>query len=113
MDVKIIEEPLFFVGFFDTSRKSLEALGDALAEPSQTAWQCLAVLERLVDALGSIWGVLKSLGGALGGLGDAWDGLGDALEGLGDTLEGPTRRRGRLGRPNKVAATWRIRSLLR
>ena len=64
MDEKIIEKPLFFLGFFDTSRKSLEALGNALGYP-----------------LGTPWG---ALGDARGALGDAWGGLGDAL---GGTLE--------------------------
>ena len=36
MDEKIIEKPLFFLGFFDTSRKSLKACGDALGEPLGT-----------------------------------------------------------------------------
>ena len=69
MDEKIIEKPLFFLGFFDTSRKSLKACGDALGEP-----------------LGTPWG---ALGDARGGLGDARGGLGDALGGLGDALGHP------------------------
>ena len=76
MDEKIIEKPLFFLGFFDTSRKSLKACGDALGEPLGTPWGALG------DARGS-------LGDAWGGLGDARGGLGDALGGLGDALGHP------------------------
>ena len=43
MGAKIIEKPLFFLGFFDTSKKSLEALGDALGD----------LLESLGGALGT------------------------------------------------------------
>ena len=45
MDKKIIEKPMFFLGFFDTSKKSLEALGDALGD----------LLESLGGALGTPW----------------------------------------------------------
>ena len=62
MDLKIIEKPLFFLGFFDILRKSLKALGNALG-----------------DSLGMPWG----------GLGYAWEGLGDALGGLGGAFGAP------------------------
>ena len=74
MDEKIIEKPLFFPGFFNTSRKSLEALGNTLGDPLGMPWGALG------DTLGD-------LGNALGGLGDALGGLlggpGHALEALG------------------------------
>ena len=69
MDMKIIEKPLFFLGFFNISRKSLEALGNALEEP-------------LGMPLGGLGDALESLGDALGGLGDALGGLRDALGAL-------------------------------
>ena len=51
MDAKIIEKPLFFLGFFDTSKKSLEALGDALGD-------LLESLRKPWGHLGSPWGCL-------------------------------------------------------
>ena len=86
MDEKIIAKPLFFLGFFDTSRKSLEALGNALGDPLGTPWGALG------DARGA-------LGDAWGGLGDALGGLGNALGGLGDALGDPSWRT--LGKPWK------------
>ena len=41
MDEKIIEKPLFFLGFFNTLRKSLEASGNALGDPLVTPWGAL------------------------------------------------------------------------
>ena len=70
MGLKIIEKPLFFLGFFNILRKSLEAFGNALRDPLGTPR----------GVLGDAWG---SLGDALGGLGDALEDLGDAVEGLG------------------------------
>ena len=70
MNEKIIEKPVFFLGFFDTSSKSLKVLGNTLGEP-----------------LGTPWG---ALGDARGSLGDAWGSLGDALGGLGDALGDPS-----------------------
>ena len=67
-DPEIIEKPLFFLGFSNISKKSLEA------------WWC-----ALGDPLGTPWG---GLGDALGGLGDALGGLGDALGSLGNALGG-------------------------
>ena len=49
MGLKIIEKPLFFLGFFNISKKSLEALGNALED----AW----------GGPGDAWG---NLGGTLG-----------------------------------------------
>ena len=86
MDEKIIEKPLFFLGFFNTSRKSLEALVNALGEPLGTPWGAVG------DARGA-------LGDAWGGLGDALGGLGNALGGLGDALGDPSWRT--LGKPWK------------
>jgi hypothetical protein len=74
MGLEIIEKPLFFLGFFNILRKSLEAFGNALGDPLGTPR----------GVLGDAWG---SLGDALGGLGDALEDLGDAVEGLGDALE--------------------------
>ena len=74
MDQKIIEKPLFFLGFSNIFRKSLESFGKALGDPLGTPW----------GALGDAWG---GLGDAWGGLGDALGGLGDALGGLGDASE--------------------------
>ena len=74
MDLEIIEKPLFFLGFFNISRKSLEVIGNALGQPLGTPWGALG------DALGTPWEV-----------------LGDALE---DLLGRPWKRPP-LGRPNK------------
>ena len=73
MNIKIIEKPLIFLGFFDSLRKSLEVVGNALGEPLGTPW----------GAPGYAW---EGLGGVLGGLGGAWGGLGAALGGRGDAL---------------------------
>ena len=78
MDQKIIEKPLFFLGFSNILKKSLEAFWNALADP-----------------LGTPWG---GLGGALGGPGAALGGFGDALEGLGNVLGGLSGKTC-LGRP--------------
>ena len=59
LDLQIIEKPLFFLSFFDVLKKSLEAFGNTLANPSGMPW---------------------------GAFGDAWEGLGDALGSLGDPL---------------------------
>ena len=72
MDEKIIEKPLFFLGFFDTSKKSLEALGDALGD------------------------FLESLGGALGTPGEP---LGMPWKPYVDAGEGQTQGQARKGRP--------------
>ena len=75
MDLKIIEKPLFFLGFSNTSRQSMEALANALGDPFGTPW---APLGDARGALGDAWG---SLGDALGGLGDVLGDLGDAWPG--------------------------------
>jgi len=77
MDLKIIEKPLFFLGFFDILRKTLEALRNALGDSLGTPW----------DALGDAWG---GLGDALGGLRDALGGLRDASGGFGDAPGDPS-----------------------
>ena len=70
MDLKINEKPLFFLGFFDVLKKSVEALRNALGDPLGTPWRALG------DALGGF-------GDAVGGFGAPWRalwrGLGDAL----------------------------------
>ena len=38
---KIIEKPLFFLGFFNISRKFLEAFGNVLWGPLGTPWEAL------------------------------------------------------------------------
>ena len=73
--MKIIQKPLFFLGFCNILKKSLEVLGT----PWGTLW------ERLGNTLGG-------LGNALEGLGNALEGLGNALEGLGNALGDPSRR---------------------
>ena len=84
MDLKIIEKPLFFLGFFNTLRKSLEALGNALGDPLGAPWGAREdAWGGLGDALGGLGDALGGLGGALGSLGAA---LGDPLE---DLLGGP------------------------
>ena len=77
MDVKIIEKPLFFLGFFNISRKSLEVIGNALGQPLGTPWGALG------DALGTPW---EALGTPWEALGTPWKALGDFL---GKTLEEP------------------------
>ena len=79
MYLKIIEKPVFFLGFF----KFLEAYGHASGSPFGTPW--------------------GGLGDALGGLGDALGGLGGARGTPWRALLGrPKGRHGRnlLGRPN-------------
>ena len=75
MDAKIIEKP----GFFDTSKKSLEALGDALGD------------------------LLESLGGALG---TPWEPLGMPWRPYVDAGEGQTQGQARKGRP-KAGPRWK------
>ena len=65
MDLKIMQKPLFFLGFFNILRKSLEAFGNALGVPLGMPW----------GAFRDAW---ESLGDALGGLGGAEGGLGEA-----------------------------------
>ena len=72
-DLIIIEKPLFFLGFSDIFKKSLESFGKALGEPFGTPWAALG------DAWGSFGAALGCFGAALGDLGDA----------LGALLEGP------------------------
>ena len=85
MDPKIIEKPLFFLGFAYILKKSLEAFWNALGEPLGTPWGGLGV-------------ALGALGAALGGFGDALGSLGNALGGLsGKTCLGRPWRS--LGRP--------------
>ena len=76
MDEKIIEKQLFFLGFFDTSRKSSEALGNALGEPLGTPWG--NPWERLGEPLGTPGEALGTPGEALGtppgGQGVTWGG---------------------------------------
>ena len=79
MIMQIIEKPQFFLGFFDSLRKSLEGFGNALGDPLGTPWGALG------DARGGFGDALGSLGDALGGLGDSLGGLRDAL---GVPLEG-------------------------
>ena len=84
MDVKIIEKPLFFLGFFNISRKSLEVIGNALGQPLGTPWGALG------DALGTPW---EALGTPWEALGTPWEALGTPWKALGDflgkTLEEP------------------------
>jgi hypothetical protein len=87
MDVKIIEKPLFFLGFFNISRKSLEVIGNALGQPLGTPWGALG------DALGTPW---EALGTPWEALGTPWEALGTPWKALGDflgkTLEEPLGR---------------------
>ena len=106
MDLKIIEKPLFFLGFFDTLRKSLEV------NPRQTQTRKnlpKKPLETPWGQLGRPWGRLgepfketeDALGGPSGRPGRPWDSF---LEDLGDALGVPSGRPflGRpSGRPNK------------
>ena len=60
---KIIEKPLFFLGFFDILRKSLEAFGT----PWGAFWECLGeALGTPGRALGTPWEALGAPGKALG-----------------------------------------------
>ena len=79
MDAQIVEKPLFFLGFIDTSKKSLEALGDALGD------------------------LLESLGGALG---TPWEPLGMPWKPYVDAGEGQTQGQARKGRP-KAGPRWK------
>ena len=65
MDLKINGKPLFFLGFFNVFRKSLEAFGNVLVNPLGTPW----------GTFGDAWGIL---GDAMGSLGDPLGDLGDA-----------------------------------
>ena len=98
INLKIVEKPLFFLGFFNISRKFVETCGNALG----------SVREGLGSALGTPWRAFGEAGDALGGpsgrpgtpwkvlgtpkralLGEpSWETLGNALESLS-------------GRPNK------------
>ena len=75
MDVKIIEKPLFFLGFFNLFKKALGSPWEYLGEPLGMPWEAPG------DALGGLGDALECLGDALGGLGDTQEGLGDALGG--------------------------------
>ena len=79
-DLKIIEKPLFFLGFSNIFKKSLESFGKALGDPLGTPWGAFG------DAWGGFGAALGSFGAALGGLGDA----------LGALLEGPWEFLGRI-----------------
>ena len=68
-DLKIIGEPLFFLGFSNIFKQSLESFGTALGDSSGTPW----------GAFGDAWGGLGELWGRLG---RPWGDLGDALEAL-------------------------------
>ena len=80
MDEKIIAKPLFFLGFFDTSRKSLEALGNALGDPLGTPWGALG------EPLGTPGEPLGTPGEALG---TPWEALGMPWEAFWDAWPGP------------------------
>ena len=86
--LKIIEKPLFFLGFFNISGKSLETLGNALksvrvglGDASGTPWEHL---ERPWGRLGRPWGRLGTPWGRLGRpswrtfLGRPWESRGRA-----------------------------------
>ena len=96
MGLKIIEKPLFFLGFFNILRKSLEAFGNALGDPLGTRWEALG------DAWGDLVDTLGGLGDALGGLGDALGHLLGGTEGIpwGSLLGRPSWK------PNKASGTW-------
>ena len=79
MDTKIIEKPLFFLGFSFIFKKSLESFGKALGDPLGTPWGAFG------DARGVFGAALGSFGAALGGLGDV---LGALLGGTSDFLGG-------------------------
>ena len=82
MDVKIIGKPLFFLSFFNISRKSLEVIGNALGQPLGTPWGALG------DALGTPWEALGTPWKALGTPWKTfWENLGKTLE---EPLEDPT-----------------------
>ena len=88
MIVQIIEKTMFFLGFFDILRKSLEALGNALGDPLGIPWGALGTPW---EALGAPW---ETFGTPLECLGNALEGLGGPswktfLEDLGKTLEEP------------------------
>ena len=90
---KIIEKPLFFLGFFDILRKSLEAFGT----PWGAFWECLGeALGTPGRALGTRWG---ALGGPWETLGTPWEALGAPWEAFGtpwETLRGePWKNLGR------------------
>ena len=75
MDQKIIEKPLFFLGFCSILTKSFKAIGNAFEDPLGTPW---------------------------GAFGDALGGLGDALGNQRGTLEGPRGRpKGPQGKSNQ------------
>ena len=100
VDLKIIEKPLFFLGFFIILKKFLEAFGNAFGDPLGTPWGGLGdALGGFGDALGGPWddrvGLLGGPGAALGAL------LGKTS--LEDLLEGPTRD----------VRTWEARGPLR
>ena len=85
-NLKIIEKPLFFPGFFHILRNSLEAFGIALGDSLGMPWGAPG------DASESLGRPGERLGDALGGLGGPWERLARPWERLGGPWE-------RLGRP--------------
>ena len=65
MNVKIIEKPLVFLGFFNLFKKALGSPWGHLGKPLGMPWEAPG------DALGGLGDALECLGDALGGLGDA------------------------------------------
>ena len=84
---KIIEKPLFFPGFSNIFKKSLESFGKALGDSLGMPWGAFG------DAWGGFGAALGSFGAALGGLGDALGALlgKPALEDLGKAWKDPPR----------------------
>ena len=67
MDGEIIEKPLFFLGFSNILKKSLEAFWNALGDPLGTPWGALGdALGRPGGRLGKHWGSLGRPGARLG-----------------------------------------------
>ena len=63
-DLKIFEKQLFFLGFSDIFKKSLESFGKALGDALRRLWGRLG---RLWGRLGKLWGCLGRPWGRLGG----------------------------------------------
>ena len=55
MDLKIIEKPLFSLGFFDALKKSVASFRNALGNPLGTPWKAFGTPW---EALGTPWETL-------------------------------------------------------
>ena len=100
MDLKIIEKPLFFLGFFDVLKKSVESFRNALGKPLGTPW---GTFGTPWEALGAPWG---HLGETLGTpWGTFWENLGKTLEEPAGKTSQKVHKASRGGRPCEASTT--------